>query len=162
MVDLNMYKPCRSPAQTGDVCGGFLQSPSRGTDWSPRVNAGEPTIQHCNGMSRSPMARSAFRQDSIHIGPKDECTNGKDGERGSYNGAIVGAGPAHLESPDELLAMLPEPLREQDLLKQITALQDRAARYAMSAGQPDGTGQPHLTACALDYSACRSTSGCVF
>ena len=59
---------------------------------------------------------------------------GKDGERGSHAGAFAGAGPAHLESPDELPTLLPEPLRGQYLSRQTAILQDKIVEYAGLAG----------------------------
>ena len=78
---------------------------------------------------------------SIYIGPKHDTSRVKaenvvralehSQERVSH----------YLESLDDLLALLPEPLREQYLLEQMTTLQERVTGYAVSAKQPDSAGQ---------------------
>lgn len=75
---------------------------------------------------------------SIYIGPRDDVSRVKVEnvmEALEYSQERV---QHYMESLDDLLALLPELLREQYLLEQMTALQDRVARYAR---QPDSAGQ---------------------
>lgn len=75
---------------------------------------------------------------SIYIGPKDDVTKVKVEnvmEALEYSQERV---QHYMKSLDDLLALLPESLREQYLLEQMTTLQDRVARYAR---QPDSAGQ---------------------
>ena len=75
---------------------------------------------------------------SIYIGPKDDTSKAKPENvvRALYYSQ--GRVQHYLESLDELLPLLPKPLREQYLLKQTAILQDKIARYAESAKQQDG------------------------
>ena len=79
---------------------------------------------------------------SIYIGPKDDASRVKTENVVRALDHSLGRVQHYLESLDELLPLLPEPLRVQYLLNRMGTLQDRVAGYAMSARQPDGTGQP--------------------
>lgn len=77
-------------------------------------------------------------RDSIYIGPKDDASRAKAENvirALDYSRERV---RHYLESLDELIPLLPEPLREQHLLEQTVILQDKIAGYAKSAKQQDG------------------------
>lgn len=78
---------------------------------------------------------------SIYIGPKDDATKAKAEnvlKALDYSQERV---QHYLESLDEMLPLLPEPLRGQYILKRMATLQDRVAEYAVSAKQQDSAGQ---------------------
>lgn len=79
---------------------------------------------------------------SIYIGPKDDVSRVKTENVVRALDHSLGRVQHYLESLDELLPLLPKPLRAQYLLNQMSTLQDRVAGYAMPARQPDGTDQP--------------------
>ena len=73
---------------------------------------------------------------SIYIGPKDDASRVKTDNVVRALDHSLGRVQHYLESLDELLPLLPEPLREQHLLEQIAILQDKITGYAESAKQP--------------------------
>ncbi|MBI1658863.1 MAG: hypothetical protein IS632_08870 [Thaumarchaeota archaeon] len=78
-------------------------------------------------------------KNSIYIGPKDDASRVKTENVVRALEHSQERVQHYLESLDELLALLPEPLRRQYLLKQASTLRDRAAVYTESARkQTDG------------------------
>ena len=70
---------------------------------------------------------------SIYIGPKDDVSRAKTENVIRALEHSQERVQHYLESLDELLALLPEPLREQYLLKQTSIVQDKATTYTKSA-----------------------------
>ena len=77
-------------------------------------------------------------KDSIYIGPKDDATRVKTENVVRALEHSQERVRHYLESLNELILLLPEPLREQHLLEQTAILQDKIAGYAESAKRPDG------------------------
>ena len=69
---------------------------------------------------------------SIYIGPKDDVSRAKTENVVRALEHSQERAQHYLESLDELLALLPEPLQKQYHLKQAAILQDKAAAYAKS------------------------------
>ena len=79
-------------------------------------------------------------KNSIYIGPKDDASRAKTENVIRALEHSQERVQHYLESLDELLALLPEPLREQHASRQTTILQGKIARYAELAGKKlDGT-----------------------
>lgn len=72
---------------------------------------------------------------SIYIGPKDDISRAKTENVVRALEHSQKRVQHYLESLDELLALLPEPLRGQYILKQTSLLQDKAATYTKSAAK---------------------------
>ena len=75
---------------------------------------------------------------SIYIGPKDDVSRAKTENVIRALEHSQERVQHYLESLDELLALLPEPLREQHTSRQTAILQDKITGYAKSTRRSDG------------------------
>lgn len=74
-------------------------------------------------------------KNSIYIGPKDDISRVKTENVVRALEHSQERVRHYLESLDELLALLPEPLRGQHLSRQTAILQDKIAEYTQLAGE---------------------------